>query len=93
VLKASILDVDGTLLSNDAHAHSWVDAFKAFGYEIPVEKVRPLNGIGGDKLIAALKIPSSLAGQQPLGAICIYVGTQALKDHERLAQRRFRSMR
>lgn len=50
-----ILDVDGTLLlSNDAHAHAWVEAFAAFGYAIPFEQVRPLIGMGGDKLVPAL---------------------------------------
>jgi len=51
-LQAVILDVDGTLvLSNDAHAQAWVDAFAAFGYEVPFEKVRPLIGMGGDQVI------------------------------------------
>jgi HAD superfamily hydrolase (TIGR01509 family) len=51
-LQAVILDVDGTLvLSNDAHAQAWVDAFAACGYEVPFEKVRPLIGMGGDQLI------------------------------------------
>jgi HAD superfamily hydrolase (TIGR01549 family) len=55
VLKAAVLDVDGTLLlSNDARAHSWVDAFKESGYEVPFQKVWPLIGVGGDKLILAL---------------------------------------
>ena len=51
-LQAVILDVDGTLvLSNDAHAHAWVEAFAAFGYQVPFEKVRPLIGMGGDQVI------------------------------------------
>lgn len=51
-LQGLILDVDGTLvLSNDAHAQAWVDAFGAFGYEVPFEKVRPLIGMGGDQVI------------------------------------------
>ncbi|MEG4013507.1 MULTISPECIES: HAD family hydrolase [unclassified Microcoleus] len=51
-LQAVILDVDGTLvLSNDAHAQAWVEAFAAYGYEVPFEKVRPLIGMGGDKVI------------------------------------------
>lgn len=51
-LQGVILDVDGTLvLSNDAHAQAWVEAFAAYGYEVPFEKVRPLIGMGGDKVI------------------------------------------
>jgi beta-phosphoglucomutase-like phosphatase (HAD superfamily) len=51
-LQAVILDIDGTLvISNDAHAQAWVDAFTAFGYEISFEKVRPLIGMGGDQVI------------------------------------------
>jgi HAD superfamily hydrolase (TIGR01549 family) len=51
-LKGVILDVDGTLvLSNDAHAQAWVEAFSAFGHEVPFEKIRPLIGMGGDQII------------------------------------------
>jgi HAD superfamily hydrolase (TIGR01509 family) len=54
-LQGVILDVDGTLvLSNDAHAQAWVEAFAAFGYEVPFDKVRPLIGMGGDKVIPQL---------------------------------------
>jgi len=54
-LQGIILDVDGTLvLSNDAHAQAWVEAFAASGYEIPFEQVRPLIGMGGDHIIPLL---------------------------------------
>ena len=47
-----IFDVDGTLVdSNDAQARSWVDALNDFGYSVPYEKVRPLIGMGGDKVL------------------------------------------
>ncbi|BAY87208.1 HAD family hydrolase [Calothrix parasitica NIES-267] len=50
--KGVILDVDGTLvLSNDAHANAWVEAFAKFGYEVKFEEVRPLMGMGGDYII------------------------------------------
>ncbi|TAE66054.1 MAG: hypothetical protein EAZ86_21980 [Oscillatoriales cyanobacterium] len=39
------------ILSKDAHAQAWVEAFAAYGYEVPFEKVRPLIGMGGDQLI------------------------------------------
>ncbi len=47
-VKGILLDVDGTLvLSNDAHAESWVEAFAKFGYAVRSEQVRPLIGMGG----------------------------------------------
>ena len=52
MLRGVIFDIDGTLVdSNDAHAQSWVDTFGEAGYEVPFEKVRPLIGMGGDKLL------------------------------------------
>jgi HAD superfamily hydrolase (TIGR01509 family) len=54
-LRGVLLDLDGTLIdSNDAHASSWADTFREFGYDIPVERVRPLIGMGGDKLLPRL---------------------------------------
>lgn len=54
-LEGVLLDVDGTLIdSNGAHARSWSDTFREFGYDIPAERVRPLIGKGGDKLLPEL---------------------------------------
>ncbi len=54
-IRGAIFDVDGTLvLSNDAHAQAWVEAYRDFGYDVPFQRVRPLIGMGGDKLMAAL---------------------------------------
>jgi HAD superfamily hydrolase (TIGR01509 family) len=54
-LDGVLLDVDGTLIdSNDAHARSWSEALKEYGRDIPPEQVRPLIGMGGDKLIPQL---------------------------------------
>lgn len=54
-VRGILLDIDGTLvLSNDAHAEAWSAAFATHGYEIPFERVRPLLGMGGDKLIPTL---------------------------------------
>lgn len=51
-IRGVILDVDGTLVdSNDAHAHSWVEAMAEPGYSVPFDKVRPLIGMGGDKVL------------------------------------------
>ena len=52
MLQGVIFDVDGTLVdSNDAHAQSWVDTFAEAGYDVPFDVVRPLIGMGGDKLL------------------------------------------
>jgi HAD superfamily hydrolase (TIGR01509 family) len=52
VVRAVLLDVDGTLVdSNDAHARAWVDAFAECGRSVAFERVRPLIGKGGDKLM------------------------------------------
>lgn len=54
-VQGVMLDVDGTLLlSNDAHAHAWVEAYAAFGYQVAFEDVRRLIGMGGDKLMPTL---------------------------------------
>ena len=52
MLKGVIFDVDGTLLdSNDAHALPQVEAFAEAGYDVPFDVVRPLIGMGADKLV------------------------------------------
>ena len=49
------MDVDGTLLnSNDAHARAWAEALAAFEIQVSFEQVRPLIGMGGDKLLPAV---------------------------------------
>ncbi len=49
--RGIILDVDGTLIdSNDAHARAWVEAGEALGFSITYEEVRPLIGMGGDRV-------------------------------------------
>ena len=54
-LSAVLLDIDGTLIdSNDAHARAWAGALAAHGYVVPFEKVRPLIGMGGDKMLPIL---------------------------------------
>jgi HAD superfamily hydrolase (TIGR01509 family) len=52
LLEGVIFDIDGTLVdSNDAHAQSWVETFEGAGYDVPFDVVRPLIGMGGDKLL------------------------------------------
>ena len=54
-LEGILLDVDGTLIdSNDAHARSWSETLGEFGRPTPPEKVHPLIGMGGDKLLPQL---------------------------------------
>ncbi|WP_373537974.1 hypothetical protein [Microcoleus sp.] len=44
-LQAVIIDVDGTLvLSNDAHTQAWVEAFAAFGYDVPYRSCEQVRG-------------------------------------------------
>ena len=51
-MRGVIFDIDGTLVdSNDAHAHAWVEAFADAGYDVPFEVIRPLIGMGGDKVL------------------------------------------
>ncbi|HMA20279.1 MAG TPA: HAD family hydrolase [Gemmatimonadaceae bacterium] len=52
MLRGVIFDVDGTLAdSNDAHARSWVDTLREAGYDVPFDVIRPMIGMGGDKLL------------------------------------------
>jgi HAD superfamily hydrolase (TIGR01509 family) len=52
LIKAVLLDVDGTLVdSNDAHAHAWVQAFADAGLTVDFTRVRRCIGMGGDKLM------------------------------------------
>lgn len=51
-VRGVLLDIDGTLVdSNDAHARAWVKALAEAGHPIKFEAVRPLIGMGGDKLL------------------------------------------
>ncbi len=54
-VEAVLLDIDGTLLdSNDAHAQAWSDTLEEAGLQIGSETVRPLVGMGADKLLPQL---------------------------------------
>ena len=54
-LRTVLLDIDGTLIdSNDAHTRAWIDSLKAHGYVVSFEQVRPLIGMGGDKVLPEL---------------------------------------
>lgn len=66
--RGVILDVDGTLIdSNDAHARAWADAGQRLGYDLTFEDVRPLIGMGGDRVLAVtLQIQEDSAEGQEL---------------------------
>lgn len=54
-LAGVLLDVDGTLIdSNAAHASAWSDTLAEFGRPTAAEVIRPLIGMGGDKLLPRL---------------------------------------
>jgi HAD superfamily hydrolase (TIGR01509 family) len=49
----AIFDVDGTVIdSNGAHAETWADALRAHGIDVDARAIRPLIGMGGDKLLS-----------------------------------------
>jgi phosphoglycolate phosphatase-like HAD superfamily hydrolase len=53
--RVAVLDVDGTLIdSNDAHARAWEEVGREFGIDIPFNRVRPLVGMGGDRVLPML---------------------------------------
>lgn len=55
VPRAALVDVDGTLVdSNDAHARAWVEALAEGGRRVDFLRVRPLVGMGADKLLPAI---------------------------------------
>jgi HAD superfamily hydrolase (TIGR01509 family) len=63
--RAVFYDVDGTLVdSNDAHARAWVAAFAEAGYEIPFARVRPLIGMGAERIIPKL-VPELTEASEP----------------------------
>src|SRR6185436_6295420 len=54
-VRGVILDIDGTLInSHDAHARAWVDALHEVDIQVTFADVRPLIGMGGDKLLPAI---------------------------------------
>lgn len=80
-LRGVILDVDGTLvLSNDAHAHAWVEAFREFARDVPYARVRPLIGMGSDKLIPTVA-PDLSSGEG--------LGKRIAAAHDRIFQDRY----
>ena len=53
--RTVLFDVDGTLVdSNEAHAAAWTQALREHGVNVDLTAVRPLIGMGGDKLLPAI---------------------------------------
>jgi HAD superfamily hydrolase (TIGR01509 family) len=66
-VRVALLDIDGTLVdSNDAHAQAWIAALAESGRHVEFARVRPLIGMGGDKVLPAL---SGLTPESPEGAL------------------------
>jgi HAD superfamily hydrolase (TIGR01509 family) len=64
-LTAVLFDVDGTLIdSNAAHAETWAHALTEHGLPRSAADVRPLIGMGSDKLLPAL---AGLDAESPEG--------------------------
>ena len=50
-----LFDIDGTLIdSNAAHATTWMRALREHGIRVEIMAVRPLIGMGADKLLPAI---------------------------------------
>ena len=50
--EAVLFDVDGTLIdSNGAHAVAWATALREHGVSVGARQIRPLIGMGADKLL------------------------------------------
>jgi HAD superfamily hydrolase (TIGR01509 family) len=63
--RAVLFDVDGTLVdSNAGHARAWVDALAESGDHVEYDRVRPLIGMGGDKV---LPLVAGLSDEEPKG--------------------------
>lgn len=65
-LRAVLIDIDGTLIdSNEAHARAWADILRDNGWPgITWQRVKPLIGMGGDKLLPEL---IGLEAESPTG--------------------------
>ena len=66
-LTTVLLDIDGTLLdSNAAHTSAWVQALCEHGIETDEAEIRPLIGMGGDKLLPKI---AKVSAESPRGRL------------------------
>jgi HAD superfamily hydrolase (TIGR01509 family) len=78
-LKVVLLDVDGTLLdSNEAHALCWQAVLQRYGFVCSYDEVRPLIGMGGDKVLPQL---TGLPEDNPLAARIAEERTKLFLEH------------
>ncbi len=65
MIRAVLLDLDGTLIdSNESHARAWAEALGEAEINVNPTQVRPLIGMGGDKIIPLL---AGVSEDSPLG--------------------------
>jgi HAD superfamily hydrolase (TIGR01549 family) len=61
MIKAVIFDVDGTIVdSNEAHVVAWDRAFRHFGKQFPIDKLRKNVGKGADQYLPEFLSPEEL---------------------------------
>ncbi len=79
MLKAILLDIDGTLVaSNRAHAQAWADALRSFGYDCDLDQIRRWIGMGGDKILP--RIDEGLDREQEPGKSILAVRLEIFMD-------------
>ena len=55
LIRGMIFDIDGTLVdTNAAHVEAWRRAFARQGHDVPVSRIVPEIGKGGDKLVPSV---------------------------------------
>jgi HAD superfamily hydrolase (TIGR01509 family) len=78
-IEGVLLDVDGTLIdSNESHARAWSEALAQCGRDVPPERIRPLIGMGADKLIPELL---GVDADSELGKQCTEIRGRIFLEH------------
>ena len=81
MLKAVLLDIDGTLVdSNAVHAATWSASSAMHGYERPESFFKPLIGMGGDRVLALID-PALTEDGEPGKSIAAKRGDLFRADH------------
>jgi HAD superfamily hydrolase (TIGR01509 family) len=81
MLKAVLLDIDGTLVdSNAVHAQTWSSASAEYGYKKPAAFFQPLIGMGGDRVLARID-PALTEDDEPGKSIAARHGEFFRADH------------